>query len=163
MNLTYNLLRTDDGWAGPVMRVLLGVVMFAHGSQKLLGWYGGGGFAGTMGFFTTQMGIPAVIALLVIVGEFFGGLGLIIGFLTRFCAASIGVIMVGAVALVHLPNGFFMNWFGNQAGEGYEYHLLALGLCAGLAILGGGRASVDGVLARRLEDRLEGEAGLKVA
>lgn len=163
MNLTYNLLRTDASWAGPVMRVLLGVVMFAHGAQKLLGWYGGGGFSGTMGFFTTQMGIPAVIAFLVIVGEFFGGLSLVIGFLTRFCAASIGVIMAGAVVLVHLPNGLFMNWFGNQAGEGYEYHLLALGLSAALAILGGGRWSVDGVLARRLEDRLEDDAGLKVA
>jgi putative oxidoreductase len=150
MSFAYRLLNTDAGLAGPVLRVLMGIVIFAHGAQKLPGWFGGGGYDATMGFFTGPMGLPAVIAFLVIVGEFFGGLGLVTGLLTRFCAASVGVIMLGAVALVHWPNGFFMNWMGNQAGEGFEYHILAVAICAALMITGGGKWSLDGWLARRL-------------
>lgn len=142
--------QTDDNWAGFVLRLTLGLVMFPHGAQKVLGWYGGFGFAGTMGFFTEKMGLPLIIAFLIIIGEFFGSLGLIAGFLTRFSAASIGVIMAGAITLVHLPNGFFMNWFGKQAGEGYEYHLLVIGIAVALTIVGGGRWSVDQQIAERL-------------
>lgn len=142
--------QTDDGWAGLILRLTLGLVMFPHGAQKLLGWYGGFGFDGTMGFFTEKMGIPWIIAFLIIMGESFGSLGLIAGFLTRFSAASIGVIMVGAITLVHLPHGFFMNWFGKQAGEGYEYHLLALGIAIALTIVGAGRWSVDQQIAQRI-------------
>jgi putative oxidoreductase len=116
----------------------------------MLGWYGGFGFAGTMGFFTEQMHLPWVIAFLVIIGEFFGSLGLLIGFLTRFTAASMAVIMAGAIMMVHHPHGFFMNWSGKQAGEGYEYHLLVLGICAALVLTGAGRWSVDGMIAKRL-------------
>jgi len=164
MRAFLRLIDTRDHWLGPIMRLLLGVVMFAHGAQKLLGWYGGGGFSGTMGFLTGPMGLPAAVAFLVIVGEFFGGLGLIAGFLTRFCAASIGVIMLGAMALVHLPNGLFLNWSGAQAGEGYEYHLLALAVCAGLVLAGGGRWSVDALLARRLAARTAaGKSHLRAA
>ncbi len=144
------LLKTDDGWASLVLRVMLGLVLFPHGAQKALGWYGGFGFSGTMGFFTDTMHLPWVIAFLVIVGEFFGSLGLLVGFLTRFTAASVAVIMVGAVVTMHLPNGFFMNWFGKQAGEGYEYHLLVIAICAALMITGAGRWSADGVIAKRL-------------
>jgi putative oxidoreductase len=86
----------------------------------------------------------------VIVGEFFGSLGLLAGFLTRFTAASLAVIMVGAIVTTHVPHGFFMNWFGKQAGEGYEYHLLVIGMCAALLIAGAGRWSVDGEIAKRL-------------
>ncbi|MBI5137977.1 MAG: DoxX family protein [Nitrospirae bacterium] len=143
------LFATGDSYAGPVLRLLIGVVMFAHGAQKLLGWYGGPGYAGTIGSFSDMLGVAPPITVLVIVGEFFGGLALIAGLLTRFCAVSIGVIMLGAVALVHWPNGLFMNWFGNQAGEGFEYHLLALAICAALTIEGGGRWSVDGWIAER--------------
>ena len=144
------LFETDEAWTGLILRVMLGVVMFPHGAQKLLGWYGGFGFAGTLGFFTEQMHLPWLVALLVIIGESFGSLGLLIGLLTRFTAASMALIMVGAIGLVHWPNGFFMNWFGKQAGEGFEYHLLVIAICAALVIIGAGKWSVDGVIAKKL-------------
>ncbi len=117
--------------------------MFPHGAQKLLGWFGGHGMEGTLGFFTTKMGVPYVIAILIIIGEFFGALGLITGFLTRFCAAATAVIMAGAVAMAHWNNGFFMNWSGKQAGEGFEYHILAIGIATALIISGAGSFSLD--------------------
>lgn len=144
------LLETDEAWTGLILRVMLGVVMFPHGAQKLLGWYGGFGFTGTLGFFTEQMHLPWLVALLVIIGESFGSLGLLIGLLTRFTAASMALIMVGAIGLVHWPHGFFMNWSGKQAGEGFEYHLLVIAICAALLITGGGKWSVDSVIAERL-------------
>lgn len=147
------LFHTDEGWDGLLLRVMLGVVMFPHGAQKLLGWYGGFGFAGTTGFFTEQMHLPWIVAFLVIVGEFFGSLTLLAGLLTRFTAASLAVIMAGAIVTVHLPQGFFMNWSGKQAGEGYEYHLLVIAICAALIVRGAGRWSVDGAIARRLAGR----------
>src|SRR5207253_11044416 len=100
--------------------------MFPHGTQKLLGWYGGVGLDGTMGFFTQKMGLPWSVAFLVIIGEFFGSFGLLAGFLTRFTAASFIIIMLGAITTTHLPYGFFMNWSGRQQGEGFEYHLLVI-------------------------------------
>ena len=129
-----------------VLRLVLGSVFFAHGAQKMLGWFGGDGFTGTMGFFTQQMGIPAPLAVLAIAAEFFGGLGLLVGFLGRIAALGILSNMVVAVLMVHRQYGFFMNWAGNQQGEGYEYHLLALAL--GLAILmnGSGAFSIDRLL-----------------
>ena len=144
------LFQTDDSWTGLVLRLTLGLVMFPHGAQKLLGWYGGFGFSGTMGFFTETMHLPWIVALLVIVGEFFGSLGLIAGLLTRFTAASFIVIMLGAITTSHLPNGFFMNWFGKQQGEGYEYHLLAIGTSLALLVTGAGKWSVDKVIAERV-------------
>jgi putative oxidoreductase len=142
--------QTDDSWTGLILRLTLGLVIFPHGAQKLLGWYGGFGFDGTLGFFTGTMGLPWIIAFLIIMGESFGSLGLLVGFLTRFSAASIGVIMLGAITLVHWPNGFFMNWFGKQAGEGFEYHLLVLGIAIVLTIIGAGRWSVDQQIAQRI-------------
>jgi len=144
------LFQTDDGLAGFILRGTLGLVIFPHGAQKLLGWFGGFGFNGTMGFFTQQMGLPWIIAFLIIIGESFGSLALLAGFLTRFTAASLAVIMLGAITMVHLPHGFFMNWFGQQQGEGYEYHLLVIGIAAALLITGGGRWSVDRVVAERI-------------
>lgn len=141
---------TDDSWAGLILRLALGIVIFPHGAQKLLGWYGGLGFDGTMGFLTLTMGLPWIIAILIIIGEFFGSLGLLVGLLTRFSAASIGVIMLGAITLVHWPNGFFMNWFGRQPGEGYEYHLLVLGISIALTVIGAGRWSADQQIAQRI-------------
>ncbi len=146
------LFQTDDAWSSLILRVALGVVMFPHGAQKLLGWYGGHGLAGTLGFFTEQMHIPWIIVLLIIIGESFGSVGLIVGLLTRFAAASLAVIMLGAVTMVHWPHGFFMNWFGQQAGEGFEYHLLVLGMCLALVVSGGGRWSADGVIAEKFRD-----------
>jgi len=144
------LFQTDDGLAGFILRGTLGLVIFSHGAQKLLGWFGGFGLNGTMGFFTQQMGFPWIIAFLIIIGESFGSLALLAGFLTRFTAASLAVIMLGAITMVHLPHGFFMNWFGQQHGEGYEYHLLVIGIAAALLITGGGRWSVDRVVAERI-------------
>lgn len=143
------LFQTDDGWMGFILRLTLGLVMLPHGAQKLLGLFGGFGFDGTMGFFTQKMGLPWLIAFLVIMGESFGSLGLLAGFLTRFSAASLAVIMLGAITMVHLPHGFFMNWFGQQQGEGYEYHLLVIGIAAALLVTGGGKWSVDRELADR--------------
>ncbi len=145
-----SFFKTDDSWAGLVLRVGLAAVMLPHGAQKLFGWFGGYGYEGTMGFFTQQMGLPWLVAFLVIIGESLGSAALAAGLLTRFTAASFIVIMIGAILLVHGPYGFFMNWFGQQQGEGFEYHLLVIAMSAALAIVGGGKWALDGVIARRL-------------
>jgi putative oxidoreductase len=137
------LTATDDSTATTILRVVLGVVFFAHGAQKMLGWFGGFGFTGTMGFFTGTMHIPAFFAVLAIAAEFFGGLGLILGLLTRVAAFGIAVNMLVAVLIVHSQFGFFANWSGTQKGEGYEFHLLAIAMCAFLMIKGAGAVSVD--------------------
>lgn len=146
------LFATHDSWSQLILRVTLGVVMFPHGAQKLLGWFGGYGFSGTMDTFTNKMGIPAALAFLVIMTEFFGSLGLIVGFLTRLAAFGVFCIMVVAIAMVHWQNGFFMNWSGKQAGEGFEYHLLAIGIALVLMIYGAGKGSVDQGVARGMKD-----------
>jgi putative oxidoreductase len=147
------IFKTDGSWSSLVLRVVLGVVIFAHGAQKLFGWFGGNGFSGTMGFFTNVMHLPWLIAFLVIIGESLGSLALIGGLLTRLTAASYVVIMLGAIATVHWPVGFFMNWFGKQQGEGFEYHLLVIAISAALLITGGGKWSIDGFIARWLSNR----------
>jgi len=136
------LMVTDNNLASTLLRLFLGVVFFPHGAQKLLGWFGGYGFAGTMGGMT-KMGLPAAIVFLVILIEFFGAISLIIGFLSRVSAFGILCVMLGAIFTAHLPNGFFMNWTGKQNGEGIEYHLLVIGICLALMVLGSGRFSVD--------------------
>jgi putative oxidoreductase len=141
------LTSTSNDVSLTALRVVLGVVFFAHGAQKMLGWFGGYGFHGTMGFFE-HMGMPAPVALLIICTEFFGGLGLIVGLLTRIAALGIGVEMIGAIFLVHLPNGFFMNWFGTQKGEGFEYHLLTIAMAAALLLRGAGAFSADLALSK---------------
>jgi putative oxidoreductase len=143
------LIRTDRSSAGVFLRLVLGIVFFAHGAQKMLGWFGGYGFHGTMGFFTGVLRIPAPLAVLAIFAEFFGGLGLIVGLLTRVAAFGIGVNMLVAILAVHAANGFFANWSGTQKGEGYEYHLLALAIVAYLLIRGAGAFSVDAALTTR--------------
>jgi putative oxidoreductase len=137
------LLRTENDIALTIARLALGIIFFAHGSQKALGWFGGYGFHGTMAFFTHQLGIPAVFAFLDIAAEFLGGIGLILGCLTRIAAFGIACVMLVAVVLIHHNFGFFMNWAGNQKGEGFEYHLLALAITIVLMIKGGGALSVD--------------------
>jgi putative oxidoreductase len=140
------LFRTEDSLSLLLVRLPLGIVMLAHGLQKTLGLFGGPGFSGTMGMFTSQ-GMPALLAFLVILSESLGSLGLIVGFLTRVAAFGCASVMLGAIGMVHWQNGFFMNWFGKQPGEGFEYHLLVLGMALALLIGGGGRASVDRSLA----------------
>ena len=137
---------TDDSTATSILRLVLGVVFFAHGAQKMLGWFGGFGFAGTMNLFTGMMHIPAPLAFLAIAAEFFGGMGLILGFLTRIAAFGIGVNMLVAIMIEHRAFGFFMNWTGTQKGEGFEFHLLVLAIVAFLMIRGAGAFSVDRVL-----------------
>ena len=140
------LIATDNNAGTTILRVVLGIVFFAHGAQKMLGWFGGHGFSATMGFFTGTMHIPALFAFLAIAAEFFGGLGLIVGLLTRIAAFGIFCNMVVAILTVHHQFGFFMNWMGTQKGEGYEYHLLVLAITMFLMIRGGGAASVDRLL-----------------
>ena len=142
-----NLFSTDPDWTLTAIRVILGVVFFAHGAQKMLGWFGGFGFHATMGSFA-HLGMPAPVAFLVICTEFFGGLGLIVGLLTRIAALGIGGEMIGAIFIVHLPNGFFMNWMGHQKGEGFEYHLLAIAIAATLLLRGAGAFSLDRLLSK---------------
>ncbi len=141
------IFQTEDSWALLIIRLVLGVVFFAHGAQKTLGWFGGYGLSGTMGFFTQQMHIPAPLAFLVIIAEFPGCLALIIGLLSRVVAFGIACDMVGAILMVHLPNGFFMNWSGKQAGEGFEYFLLIIAMCVALIINGSGKWSADRAIA----------------
>ena len=136
------LVATDDSIAPTILRVLLGGVFFAHGAQKLLGWFGGYGYSATMQYFT-HGGIPAPLAFLVIFTEFFGALALILGVGTRLAALGVAVIMVVAVATTHIANGFFMNWSGQQHGEGFEYHILAVAVSVALMIWGAGRYSID--------------------
>lgn len=134
---------TDRDKTAMVLRIVLGIVIFPHGAQKLLGWFGGYGFTGTMTYFTETMSIPALFAFLAIMVEFFGSLALITGFATRLAAIGIGVVMIVATLTTHLQHGFFMNWYGNQGGEGFEFHLLALAMALALVIKGGGKLSLD--------------------
>jgi putative oxidoreductase len=147
-------IRTRDDYAALVMRLFLGVVFFGHGAQKVLGWFGGGGARATIQAFSKQ-GLPPAVSVLIMAAEFGGALLLIIGLLTRLAAIGIGCVMVAAILMVHSRFGFFMNWFGNQRGEGYEYHLLALALCLGLLITGGGAFSVDRALSRDEDGRMQ--------
>jgi putative oxidoreductase len=144
------LIKTNSSFGPLVARLLLGAVMFPHGAQKALGWFGGHGFTGTMQFFTGTMHIPALFAFLAIAAEFAGALGLIVGLLSRVAAFGVATVMVVAIVTAHAANGFFMNWFGNQKGEGFEYHLLAIGLALVVMIQGAGKASLDGLIASRL-------------
>jgi putative oxidoreductase len=136
------LLRTANSVPLAIVRLGLGIVMFAHGAQKMLGWFGGPGFNGAMGFFE-HMGIPSLLAFLAIMAEFCGGLGLIFGLLGRVAAFGVFMNMLVAVLKVHAANGFFMNWMGNQPGEGFEFHLLAIAMALAVMIGGAGALSID--------------------
>ncbi len=138
-----SVLSTSDSLAPTVLRLALGIMIFPHGAQKLLGWFGGYGFAGTLHFFTVGMHIPWIFALLSILTEFFGGVLLVAGLWTRLAAALVGINMATAMCFGPIHNGFFMNWGGNQKGEGIEFFLLAIGIALALVILGGGAGSID--------------------
>ena len=144
------LLSTNaNNWMALIARLAVSITIFPHGAQKLLGWFGGYGYNGSMGFLTGQMHLPWIIALLVILTEFFGSLLLLFGFLTRIAAFATLVSFLGALFTVHIHNGFFMNW-GMQAntGEGYEYFILLFGLVIIPLIAGGGKASLDGLIVK---------------
>ena len=129
-----------------VLRLTLAVVMFAHGAQKALGWFGGDGLRGTLDSLR-KSGVPSPVAVLAIMAEFLGPLGLAVGLLTRVAALGIAAVMLGAILTVHGRHGFFMNWYGNQPGEGFEYHVLAIGLAVALVLNGAGVWSLDAVIA----------------
>src|SRR5258707_12035030 len=137
------LYATDNDSTAAILRLVLGVVFFAHGAQKMLGWFRGYGFSATMGFFTGLLHIPAPLAFLAIAAEFFGGLGLILGLLTRIAAFGIGVNMIVAIVIEHGAFGLFMNWTGAQKGEGFEYHLLVLAMVVFLIIRAAGALSLS--------------------
>jgi len=130
-----------------ILRMTLAAVMFPHGAQKALGWFGGYGFRGTLEFFR-KSGIPAALGVLAIMAEFLGSLGLAVGLLTRVAALGIGMVMLVAIMTVHSQYGFFMNWSGTQQGEGFEFHMLALGLAVTLILNGAGMWSLDAMIAR---------------
>lgn len=136
-----------------IARIILGIVIAGHGSQKLLGWFGGYGFDGTMQFFTTMVGLPYILALLIVLAESLGMVALILGFGTRLFSVSLIPIMLGAIITTHGQFGFFMNWSGTQAGEGFEFHLLVIALAAVLSLNGAGTYSIDAYLQARLNDR----------
>ena len=142
---------TDKSAAGLILRVFLGGVMFPHGAQKLLGWFGGRGYEATIRGFTGGMHIPELLAILVVLTESLGATSLVLGFCTRLAALAIAVDMAVAAILVHLKHGFFMNWAGTAKGEGFEYHLLMIAIGLALVIKGGGLWSVDGAIARKLK------------
>jgi len=145
------LIYTTPDTSRLMLRLALGVVFFAHGAQKVLGWWGGRGFSATMEGFTHFMGIPGLFAFLAIAAEFAGGLGLILGLLGRVAAFGIACNMVVAIVKVHAVNGMFMNWAGNQKGEGIEFHILVLGMAFAIMIAGSGALSVDRALTRAMQ------------
>jgi len=144
-----NVFRTNNSLVPTILRLVLGIVFFAHGSQKALGWFGGAGFSKTLAGFHSYMGIPEPLTVLAIAAEFLGGIGLIVGLLGRVAAFGITINMLVAIFKVHLPNGFFMNWMGNQKGEGYEYHLLAIAIAIAIMVMGSGALSIDRLIAKR--------------
>jgi putative oxidoreductase len=142
------LLATPHDPTATVLRITLGVIFFAHGAQKMLGWFGGNGYEATIAGFTGHLGIPYPLAVLAILAEFLGGLGLIVGLLGRVAAFGIACVMIVAAAKVHAPYGLFINWSGTQAGQGIEFHLLALAMAVAIIIRGSGAWSIDHMLSR---------------
>lgn len=143
-----NLFATSNDFSLALARVVVGIVFFMHGAQLVLGWFGGYGFRGSMNMFTQAMHLPAFVALFPTLVPLLGGIGLIFGFLTRLDALAIAIDMAAAVLMVHMHVGFFMNWFGNQKGEGYEFHLLVLVLCILFLAKGAGAFSIDQAIAK---------------
>lgn len=144
------MLNTESNWGALIARLTLGIVLFPHGAQKMLGLFGGYGFAGTMDAFTNQMNLPWIVAFAVIMIEFFGSIFLILGFASRLWSLAIAGLFVGIIFTAHLEHGFFMNWFGNQAGEGYEYALLIIGIAITVLINGSGKYALDSRLIKLL-------------
>jgi putative oxidoreductase len=140
------LVGTDGDWVVAILRIVLGVVFFAHGAQKALGWFGGTGLQTTVRIFRDNLHIPAPLAVLSVAAEFLGGMGLIVGLLSRVAALGIAIVMTVALFAVHGRFGFFMNWYGEKKGHGIEYHILVLALALAVMIKGAGALSLDEVL-----------------
>lgn len=146
--LVKTLLTTHPNIGFSMARLTLGVVIFPHGAQSLLGLFGGYGYTATMESLTTQMGLPSIVAFSVIMIEFFGSISLVLGFFSRFWATALVGMFTGIIITTQLEHGFFMNWFGNQAGEGYEYSLLIIGLALSVTVNGSGKWSIDGLISK---------------
>jgi putative oxidoreductase len=144
------IFKTNNDWTGLITRLTISLILFPHGAQKMFGLFGGPGFSGAMDFFTDTLHLPWIIGFFVIIIEFTGSLALIAGFASRIWAILIIVLMLGIIFTSHLGNGFFMNWSGNQKGEGYEYHLLIIGLSLATLINGSGKYSVDKALIKKI-------------
>lgn len=132
-----------------VLRVVLGAILFPHGAQHVLGWFGGYGFAGTHEWMTATLGIPSALATLALLTELVAPLALVAGLGGRIAALAIAGFMAVA-ASTHVEHGFFMNWFGSlpAGAEGYEFHLLAIAMALAVALQGSGAWSVDRLLTR---------------
>lgn len=138
-----DLFKTNHDWTGLITRLSVGVVLFPHGAQKMLGLFGGYGFSGTMAYFTDTLHLPWLIGFSVILIEFVASLCLILGLGSRICSALIILLFLGIIFTSHLDYGFFMNWYGNQKGEGYEFHLLVIGLSLATLVNGSGKYALD--------------------
>jgi putative oxidoreductase len=152
---------TNADWVVGISRIVLGIIFFGHGAQKMLGWYGGPGFASSMRTFTEHLHLPSTLAFLVIAGELFSGIGLIVGLFSRIAALVIALTMVGAIATVHFRFGLFLNWFGTQGGHGIEYHLLAIALALVVVVKGAGALSVDRLVYEHVSGLEHSVAGKK--
>jgi len=130
------------------LRIFLGLVIFPHGAQKLLGWFGGYGFEGSMAYFTGTAHLPWIVGFMVTIIEFFGPLAIILGVGTRYWSFALACVMTGVI-LTTFTSYFFMNWFGNQKTEGMEFFLLAIGMSLALTIAGAGRFSIDALIKNR--------------
>ena len=148
-NLIKQLLTTKPNIGFSIARSTLGLVIFPHGAQKLLGLFGGYGYSATMELLTTQMDLPSIVAFSVIMIEFFGSISLVLGLFSRFWAVSLAGMFTGIIITTQLEHGFFMNWFGNQAGEGYEYSLLIIGLALIVIVNGSGKWSIDSLILKK--------------
>lgn len=132
-----------------ILRIFLAGVIAPHGAQKLLGWFDGFGYSNSIKFFTETVGIPYVFGFLIILAESIGMVVLAAGLMSRILSASLIVIFCGAIATVQIQNGFFMNWFGNQPGEGIEFSLLVIGMSATILLHGPGKYSLDNFLFKK--------------
>ncbi len=145
MHYLTQLQETDDNKASIILRISFAIMMLPHGMGKVFGVFGvfgGMGFDKTIHHMTENMGIPYIFALLAIVVEFLSTFAIIIGYQTRINALLLAIVMIVA-STFHFQHGFYMNWFGQKAGEGFEFHILAVGMMLALAVLGGGKYSLD--------------------
>ena len=148
-NVVKTILKTNSNIGFSIARLTLGLVIFPHGAQKLLGLFGGYGYTATMELFTSQMELPSFVAFSIIMIEFFGSISLILGLFSRFWALSLAGMFISIIYTTQLEHGFFMNWFGNQAGEGYEYSLLIIGLALSIIVNGSGKWSLDKLISTK--------------
>src|ERR1700756_1531323 len=145
-----SLMDTHSGWVLVIARIVLGIIFFGHGAKKMLGWYGGPGLSSSMRTFREHLHLPSILAFLVIAGEFFSGIGLIVGLFSRIAALVIVLTMIGAIAMVHFRFGLFLDWFGSQKGHGIEYHLLVIALGLVVVVKGGGAVSLDRIVYKHI-------------